>query len=166
MICSIREQLSKHHLLCAQGGINIRGLSVLSAQLSKVESRMAEIDRLLIAKPASKLPKFTYEQIAEFLRQECQDLCDALTSDPEFARQEIQKRIKKLVLTPKETPEGPVLEVSGDVALLRTGDVLVENPIHRTSEQYIITSAPLVGIVLKPALTLVLKSQPLLPSER
>ena len=56
--------------------------------------------------------------------------------------------------------------VSGDVALLRTGDVLVESTIHRTSEQYIITSAPLVGIVLKPALTLVLKIQPLLPSER
>ncbi len=47
--------------------------SVLSAQLSKVESRMAEIDRLLTAKPAPKLPTFTDEQIAEFLAQECQD---------------------------------------------------------------------------------------------
>jgi site-specific DNA recombinase len=121
---------------------------VLSAQLSKVESRTAEIDRMLIAKPASRLPKFTEEQIREFLRQECKDFCDALTSDPEFARQEIQKRIKKLVLTPKETPEGWVLEVAGDVALLRTGDVLVESPIHRTSEQYTTTSTPLAGIIL------------------
>jgi hypothetical protein len=30
---------------------------------------MAEIDRLLTAKPAPKLPTFTDEQIAEFLRQ-------------------------------------------------------------------------------------------------
>jgi hypothetical protein len=84
------------------------------------------------------VPKFTGDQIREFLRQECRDFCDALTSDSEFARQEIQARIKKLVLTPKETPEGPVLEVSGDVGLLRTGDVLVRSlfgtdfpPIHR-----------------------------------
>ena len=125
--------------------------SVLSAQLFKLESRMAEIDRLLTAKPVSKLPKFTDEQIREFLRQESKDFCDALTSDPEFARQEIQKRIKKLVLTPKETPEGPVLEVSGDVGLLRTDDVLVESPFQRTSEQYIGISTPLAGIILKPA---------------
>jgi len=98
----------------------------LSAQLSKVESRMAEIDRLLTAKPAPKLPRFTDEQIREFLRRECKDFCDALAGDPEFARREIQKRIKNLVLTPNDTPNGPVLEVSGDVALLRTGDVFAQ----------------------------------------
>jgi hypothetical protein len=70
--------------------------SFLSGQLSNVESRIAEIDRLLSARPASKLPTFIDEQIAEFLRQECQDFCDALTGDPEFARQQTQKRIKKL----------------------------------------------------------------------
>jgi DNA invertase Pin-like site-specific DNA recombinase len=124
---------------------------VLSAQLSKVESRMAQIDRLLAAKPALKLPKFTDDEIREFLRQESKDFCDALTGDPEFARLEIQKRIKKLVLTPKETPDGAVLEVYGDVALLRTGDVLVESPIQRTSQQYIGVSTPLAGIILNPA---------------
>ena len=133
-------------------GIGKHGYSpVLSAQLSKLESRMEEIDRLLTAKPESKLPKFTDEQIREFLQQECKDFCDALTSDPAFARQEIQKRIKKLVLTPKETAEGPILEVSGDLALLRTGDVLVESSIQRDSEQYIGISMPLAGISLTPA---------------
>ena len=126
--------------------------SVLLAQLSKVESRMAEIDRLLKVKPATKLPRFTDRQIAEFLRQECEDFSEALAGDPELARQEIQKRIKKLVLTPKETPDGPVFEVSGDVALLRTGDVLVESPVDGTSQQYIGNSIPFLGIVLNPSL--------------
>ena len=126
--------------------------SVLSTQLSKLENRMAEIDRLLAAKPALKLPKFSDKQIREYLRQECQDFSDALAGDPEFARQEIQKRIKKLVLTPKDTPEGPVLEVSGDVALLRTGDVLLESPMEGTSQHYIGSSIPLLGIVLNPSL--------------
>jgi DNA invertase Pin-like site-specific DNA recombinase len=124
--------------------------SVLSAQLSKVETRMAEIDRLLAAKPAPKLPKFTDQQIAEFLQHECQDFCDALTSDPEFARQEIQKRIKNLVLTPKDTPEGSVLEVSGDVALLRTGDVLVESPMEGIAQHYTFPRIPITSVVLEP----------------
>ncbi len=128
--------------------------SVLSAQLSKVESRIGEIDRLLSARPAPKLPIFTDEQIAEFLRQECKDFCDALTGDPEFARQEIQKRIKSLVLTPKDAPEGPVLEVSGDVALLRTGDVLVESPMEGIAEHYIGASISLVRVNLNPSLPL------------
>jgi hypothetical protein len=57
----------------------------------------------------------------------------------------------QLAITPKETPEGHVLEVSGDLALLRTGDVLVESPIQRTSQQYIGVSTPLAGIILNPA---------------
>ena len=146
-----RADLEKQSIRLADA-IGQHGYSqVLSAQLSRVESRMAEIDRQLTAKPVSKPPRFTDEQIRDFLQQESKDFCDAMTSDPEFARQEIQKRIKRLVLTPKETPEGWVLEVTGDVTLLRTGDVLLESPIQRTSEQYIGISTPLASIILKPA---------------
>jgi hypothetical protein len=83
----------------------------------------------LKAKPAAKLPTFTEKQVANFLHKECETFCELLKSDPERARGEIQKRIKKLVLTPKETPGGAVLEVSGDIELLRTGDVLEESPL-------------------------------------
>jgi len=103
---------------------------------------------------APKLPTFTDEQIAEFLRQKCKDFCDALAGDPEFARKEIQERIKSLVLTPKYTPEGPVLEVSGNVALLRTGDVLVESPMEGIAEHYIGASISLAGVILNPSLPL------------
>lgn len=127
--------------------------SVLSAQLSKWEARMAEIDRLLAAKPAPKLPQFTDQQIAEFLRHECQDFCDALTCDPEFARQEIQKRIKYLVLTPKDTPEGSVFEVSGDVALLRIGDVLEESPLEGIAQHYILPQIK-ISLAINPNLPL------------
>jgi DNA invertase Pin-like site-specific DNA recombinase len=128
--------------------------SFLSAQLSKVESRMAEIDRLLTVKPTSKRTAFTDEQIAEFLRQESRDFCDALAGDAEFARREIQKRIRSLVLTPKETAEGPVLDVSGDVALLGTGDVLVESPMEGIAQHYISASISLAGVSLDPSLPL------------
>ena len=98
------------------------------------------------------MPSFTDEQIREFLRQDCDDFCEALAGDPELAKREIQKRIKKLVITPKETPEGIVLEVKGDVELLRGGDVMLGGSLDGTSQHYITTSIPLVGIVLNPAL--------------
>ncbi len=109
---------------------------------------------LLTVKPTSKPTTFTDEQIAEFLRQECRDFCGALAGDAEFARREIQKHIKSLVLTPKDTLDGTVLEVSGDVALLRTGDVLVESPMEGIAEHYIHASIALAGVRIDPSLPL------------
>jgi site-specific DNA recombinase len=145
-----RSELKKQaeHLVdaIAQHGMS----SFLSAQLATVESRLAEIEHLLTAQPAAKLPTFTDEQIQEFLRQERQNFCEALTGDPEVARREIQKRITNLIVTPKETPDGAVLEVTGDVGLFR-GDVLLGVSLEGISEQYI-GGIPLSGVVLYPSL--------------
>lgn len=56
------------------------------------------------------------------------------------------------ILTPKDTLEGPVLEVSGDVALLRTGDVLVESPLEGIAQQYTAPRMALANIMLDPSL--------------
>ena len=125
----------------------------LSAQLAKTENRLAEIERLSVAKPATTLPQFTDEQIRKFLQQECQDFCDVLKSDPETARREIQKRIKKLVLTPKQTPDGAALEVSGDIELLRMGGVLDESPLEETAQHYTLPQIT-ISLVLDPSLPL------------
>jgi DNA invertase Pin-like site-specific DNA recombinase len=122
----------------------------LSAQLAGVESRLKEVERLLSTKPTPKLPTFTDEQIREFLRKESEDFCELLKGDSEKARQEIQKRIKKLVMTPKETPNGAVLEVSGDIELLRTGDVLDESPLEGIAQHYTLP----VTVALDPSLPL------------
>ena len=125
-----------------------------SAELAKVESRIAEIDRLLTVKPTSKPTTFTDEQIAESSRQECKNFWDALAGDAEFARREIQKRIRNLVLTPIDTPDGQVLDASGDVALLSTADVLVESPMEGIAQHYTGASISLAGIRLDPSMPL------------
>jgi ParB-like chromosome segregation protein Spo0J len=125
----------------------------LSAQLARVESRLGEIERSLSAQPALKLPTFTDEQIGEFLRKECHDFCELLKGDPETARREIQKHIMKLVLTPRETPNGVVLEVSGDIHLLRTGDVLDESPMEGIAQHYILPQIK-ISLALDPSLPL------------
>jgi len=124
------------------------GSPFLSAQLARVDSRLAKINGLLTSKPAKKLPSFTDLQIREFLYKECKDFCELLKADAEIARQEIEKQIKKLVLTPKETTSGTVLEVSGDGELLRTGDVLDESPLEGIAQHYIVR---LPKVVLDPS---------------
>jgi site-specific DNA recombinase len=111
--------------------------SFISAQLNTLESRLAEIDRMLILKCDTTLPSFTDEEIREFLAGERQHFCDALAGDPELAKREIQKHIHKLVITPKETLSGVMLEVTGDVHLFQGADVLLGVSMERNCQQYV-----------------------------
>ena len=125
----------------------------ISAQLATTEARLAEIQRRLNAKPAMTLRRFSGAEVREFLRVESQHFSEALAGDPELARREIQKRIKTLTITPKQTPEGTMLEVTGDVALFRGGsDVLLGVSMEGISEQYTSDQFPLVDVVLNPSL--------------
>jgi site-specific DNA recombinase len=130
------------------------GLSAFVAeQIRTVESRLAEIDRLLTPKPAAKLPSFTNEQIREFLRKECKTFCAVLVGNPELAKQEIQKRIKQPVLTPRQTADGTVLDVIGDVELLQAQkDVMLNSSMEGIAQHYALPRIVLANVVLDPSL--------------
>ncbi len=146
-------QVQAEHLADA---IARHGLSsVLSLRLSTLEARLAEIERQLAAKSLAKLPTFSDEEIREFLHKECKDFCEILVGDPELAKQEIQKRIKRLVLTPKRTPNGTVLEVSGDVGLFQREGVMVNNSLEGIAQHYISPPLRFEGCTLDPSLPLV-----------
>jgi site-specific DNA recombinase len=135
--------------------IRIHGISsFLSSQLTVVETRLAEIEGLLAAKPISTLPTFSDDQIREFLRKESQDFCQVLVGNAETAKREIQKRITKLVLTPNQRTTGSVLEVTGDVELLKRPDVMVNNLMDETAQHYTHFCVILDGIILDPSIPL------------
>jgi len=127
-------QVQARHLVDAIASYGIS--SFLSSQLSTLEGRLAEIERRLSAKPMSTLPAFSEEEMRDFLRRESKDFCNVLVGDPEKAKREIQRRIKRLVLTPKQTPNGNVLEVTGDVGLFQRPDVMVNNLMDETAQHY------------------------------
>ncbi len=135
-------------------GIRQHGISpFLSTELATLESRLAEIDRQLVAKPAPRPRVFSEDQMREFLRRASQQFFEVLTSDPERGKLEIQKRIKKLVLTPRETPDGRRLEVTGDVALF-VGDAVMENSSLEGIAQHYIPPQLTISVVLDPSLPL------------
>jgi site-specific DNA recombinase len=142
-------QLQAGHLVdaIAKHGIS----SFLSSQLSTLETRLAEIDRLLTAKPTPTLPSFSEDEIRDFLRKESTDFCQVLVSHPEVAKREIQKRIKKLVFTPKQTPNGTILEVSGDVGLFQSEDVMVNGLMDEIAQHYTRFCVILTGIIVDPS---------------
>jgi site-specific DNA recombinase len=125
----------------------------LKAQLATTEARLAEVGRMLSAKRRPETPTVSDEEIHEFLTRKSREIADVLAGDPEFAKQELQKRITKLVLTPKETPAGPVLEVSGDILLFTAADVMHTNSLHGIAQHYIL-NLTLNGLILTPGLRL------------
>jgi hypothetical protein len=108
----------------------------------------------MTAKPMPTLPTFSEDEIREFLRKESKDFCQVLVGDPEIAKREIQKRIKRIVLTPKQTSNGTVLDVTGDVGLFQRDGVMVNNLMDETAQGYTATSISLVGIILDPSMPL------------
>ena len=127
---------------------------LLSSQLSTLEARLAEIECTLSAKPMSTLPAFSEEEIRDFLRRESKEFCNVLVGDPEIAKREIQRRIKRLVLMPKQTPNGTVLEVTGDVGLFQRPDVMVNNLMDEIAQHYTQFCRILAGIIVDPSLPL------------
>jgi hypothetical protein len=98
---------------------------------------------------------FTIEEIREFLEGKSQEFVKILAGDPAIAREQLRKRITKLVLTPKQTPDGSVFEVTGDVSPFQgNGDVMLTDSLEGIAEHYIGASISFAGVVLSPSLPL------------
>jgi hypothetical protein len=96
-------------------GIAKHGFSpALSARLAAVESRIAQIQRLRDAGVEPKVPEFPTEEIRDFVRRKSQEFANILAGDAATAREQLRKRITKLVLTPKQTHETSSAAASGE----------------------------------------------------
>jgi site-specific DNA recombinase len=94
----------------------------LLAQLATIETEIAKLDEQLSTLNQPQEISASLEELREFFCEKALELRTVLRADVDRARLAMAKHIKKLVLTPKETPEGPVFEVSGDVEVFDGGD--------------------------------------------
>ncbi len=102
----------------------------LLAQLSRVEREIEAIDRKLAQLNTPQDVSVSLERLQEFIAEKAAGLRSILKSDVAIARRALANHIQRLVLTPKETPEGAMLEVSGDVDLF-AGDERVMQLVAR-----------------------------------
>lgn len=127
----------------------------LSKRLAMTEARISEIQDLLDAPKQISVPSFSSEEIRNALRQQTQRLAEILTGDRVVARQELQKRIDKLILTPRATSTGWVLDVSGSVGLFTgTSDAMLTNSLEGIAQHYTLPRITISNVVLDPNLPL------------
>lgn len=89
----------------------------LLSQLADVEAQIASIKQRLEAPPEIRKAAISRDELRDFVLKQAGDLQLVLTGDPLLAKQSLRKHIRRLVLTPRETAAGFVLDVTGDVDL-------------------------------------------------
>jgi len=93
----------------------------LLAQLSSIESELAHVERRIDARKPVDL-NVTVAEMRDFVSQKMSQLRDLLRNDPGTLKGALMKHVPQLVLTPVETPTGPVFDVTGGVELVGRGD--------------------------------------------
>jgi len=153
----LHQELAKHQKEAqnlAEAIAQQRISPTLSKRLATTEARISEIEDLLNAPKEVKIPRFSPNEIRDALREQTQRLAEILTGDRAIARQELQKRIDKLILTPRETAAGWVLDVSGSIGLFAgASDVMLTNSFQGIGQHYTLPRIP-ISMLLDPSLTL------------
>ena len=120
----------------------------LSAALRRHESRMAVIEKLLATREKPPSPTLDPGEAEEFLRGKLDTLVEVLLGDPLVTKQELRKRIEKLVLTPEKRDGSDVFVVTGDLKLFAADDAMLGKSLEGIGEHCIDLRVPLNGLVL------------------
>jgi site-specific DNA recombinase len=97
----------------------------LLSKLGKVEARIAEMDRLIEARKPRNITT-TMEDMRSFVYGNLMHLQGLLRDgDANRAKTALSRHIGQLVLKPRQTPSGPIYEVSGGVDLQTGEDVML-----------------------------------------
>ena len=83
----------------------------MSQDIERIDKRLALVNQPLDL-------AFSLELIRNFVSEKVLDFRLAFDAEPGKAWQILANHIEKPVLTPKETEDGPVYDVSGDIDLL------------------------------------------------
>jgi site-specific DNA recombinase len=87
----------------------------LLTQLSSIESEIAKVDDLIAEKSQLNDSVLSVEDLKKFFVQKATAFSEVLRGDVGTAKQALAKHVQRLVLTPRELPDGPVFEAFGEV---------------------------------------------------
>ena len=109
---------------------------ILLTKLSEVDAQINEVDRRMDEHKPVDLTA-TVAEMREFVIRNVMQLRTLLHEDASKSKAAFVRHIGRLTLTPKQTQDGPIYEVSGAVDLLTTNDVVpvvardgIEPPTH------------------------------------
>jgi site-specific DNA recombinase len=125
----------------------------LFSQLAAIESEIDEAKRkLLPRKSESSRKRISFEEFREFVMKRASDLKETLRGDPVVAREALGQVISDLILTPAETSDGPVYEVSGEHIDLLAGNCgVMHGQLGDQTAKHYTPLLSLVGVQLHPS---------------
>jgi hypothetical protein len=116
-------------------------------RLKAVENRIGEINRTSHCPAIESTFNLSPDEQREFVLQRADNFAALLRADPLIAGRTLRQHITKLVLTPRQTADGPVFEVTGDVNLFAGDpDVMLSKPLEGIAQHHILPTIPLAGI--------------------
>lgn len=87
----------------------------LLKQLATIEQAIAALDEQIIEKTQLNDAVVSLEDLRRFFSEKAANFTEMLRGDIGVAKLALAKHLQKIVLSPKETPEGPVYDVAGDI---------------------------------------------------
>ncbi|MGC1781725.1 MAG: recombinase family protein [Acidobacteriaceae bacterium] len=112
------------------------GSETLRSMIRRKEDRMKTVTDL-IGRGQVPARRVSGEEVDAFLRQAFDELSSILLGEPLRSKQELQKRISSLILTPYMHEGQSAYRISGDLALFSGQEaVLLTHSVHNTSEQH------------------------------
>jgi len=127
------------------------GLSeALDEELTRIESEIRQTREQVTRVNNVAAPALSFEDFQSYVQQKANEFKSVLKGDPAFAKQAISRIMRRLLLTPIETPDGQVFAVSGDIALfVGESGVLLGSTVERSAKHYT-PILSLTGLQLDP----------------
>jgi hypothetical protein len=98
----------------------------ISGAINSVEASIARIDEILKDMLEEPVQEFRKEEVREFVNSQVHSLEKLLLSSPETLKNEFQRRISAIILTPIVDERGAVYQVTGDVDLFSLPDGVLQ----------------------------------------
>ena len=111
------------------------GSKTIMDAINEDERQLEFVEQQLETKACETQP-LSDQDIDRFLQNDLANLSQVLLNDPERTKQELQRRISKLVLMPIVQDSVPVYQVQGDLRLIGRDAVLLTSSLSRSSEQH------------------------------
>ena len=124
--------------------------SLLDARLRELEAeKKLLVKEIEAATPPPMAAVLSRAEVSAFLSDALENLHGVLSANPEHLRDELHKRVQKLVLVPITFEGSPAVEITGDLALFsgEEGKMLCSN--GSTSAEHLEPKLDLSGVIVK-----------------
>ena len=134
-----RRNLLEHQANLVKAVKERGGIRALYDELQEVQERLGRIDEILSTEKREPEPEVMIEDVRKFVAEQIGSVERLLHGDREALRDDFQRRISKVVLTPIVDDRGVLYKVSGDVDLFTLPQGVEQtNQVHLMGLRYIL----------------------------